>query len=253
MQRSIVVVSMLLAILVLPAGIFAASNTYRVQRGDTWESIAAKYHVSVQALADLNQPSNGDRVNVPAVAPTPTPTPTPPPPTPSPSPTPPPPATGEKSFSAYLTGYGFPDNTPPSAEISNPVIHSIAAGTGTYADPITIAVGHTITGGKDILDYAQGTKFYIPALRRYFIVEDTCGDGNSPQNGPCHTGFQGHVWLDAWVGGTIAQTSATLNCEDAITDFHVVIQNPASNYAVVSGPVFGSSCSQLYGDAVATQ
>jgi hypothetical protein len=82
--------------------------------------------------------------------------------------------------------------------------------------------------GKDTLDYPQGTKFYVPALRKYFIVEDTCGDGSLPQNGPCHTGYQGKVWLDLWVGGTTATKAATLSCEDQITDFHLVIENPAS-------------------------
>jgi hypothetical protein len=175
-------------------------------------------------------------------------------PTPSPAPTTTPATSSgnEKTFTAYITGYGWPDNTPPSATISNPVIHSIAGGTGTFSDPITIATGHSIISGKDILDYAAGTKFYIPALRRYFIVEDTCGDGNTPQDGPCHTGYQGHVWLDAWVGGTSAQSSATLACEDTITDFHTIIENPASNYLVTAGPVFDGTCSSVYGETALT-
>jgi hypothetical protein len=154
----------------------------------------------------------------------------------------------ETSFTAYITGYGWPDNTPPSAEISNPVIHKSAGGAGTYTDPITIAVGHSIISGKDILDYPQGTKFYIPALRRYFIVEDTCGDGGAPQNGPCHTGYKGYAWLDAWVGGQNQNSSSVLSCEDSITALHKIIKNPASNYAVVPGPIFGGSCSSLYSE-----
>jgi len=169
---------------------------------------------------------------------------------PAPSPTPPP--TNQATISAYITGYGWPDNTPASAEISNPVIHQSAGGTGTYSDPITIAVGHSIINGKDVLDYSQGTKFYIPALRRYFTVEDTCGDGSAPQNGPCHTGYQGHVWLDAWVGGNGANSSSVLSCEDAITGLHTVIENPASNYTVTSGPIFGTSCASLFGDVTVT-
>src|SRR5512135_1310636 len=40
--------------------------------------------------------------------------------------------------SAYTTGYTWFDNTPPgSGEISHPVLHAKAGGTGTYADPIT--------------------------------------------------------------------------------------------------------------------
>jgi hypothetical protein len=60
---------------------------------------------------------------------------------------------GEIRFVAYTTGYGFPDNTPAGSAISNPVIHQSASGTGTYQDPITVGVGHSITRGKDTLDY----------------------------------------------------------------------------------------------------
>ena len=86
-----------------------------------------------------------------------------------------------------MTGYDYWDNTPPgSPVISNPVIHQVAGGTGTWQDPTTVAVGHSIINGQDILDWAAGTRFYIPNLRRYFIVEDTCGDGPDPQDEPCH-------------------------------------------------------------------
>ena len=54
---------------------------------------------------------------------------------------------------AYLTAYGYPDNTPPSAGIAFPAtstttfpsnstgtgIHTSASGTGTYSDPVTTA------------------------------------------------------------------------------------------------------------------
>lgn len=199
------------------------------------------------------QDNGHNKSHVPTKNPTPAPTPVPPvqPPTPpQPPSTPVTPVGGETRFIAYTTGYGWPDNTPAGNAISNPVLHSGAGGTGTYADPITLAVGHSITNGKDTLDYPAGTRFYIPNLRKYFIVEDTCGDGNTPQNGPCHTGFSGHVWIDLWVGGTSAAKSATLACEDTITDLHLVIVNPAATYAVVSGPVYSGSCATQYGDAV---
>lgn len=160
--------------------------------------------------------------------------------------TPNPPVNGEKSFQAYLTGYSFWDNTPPgSADISNPVIHSKAGGTGTFNDPITIAVGHSIINGKDILDYPAGTKFYIPNLHRYAIVEDTCGDGNSPQNGPCHTGHQGHPWLDIYVGKG-ASKQASDACMDSITEVHTIIQNPIATYPVVTGDI-SATCTQYDG------
>lgn len=166
----------------------------------------------------------------------------------------PPPAPGEIRITAYNTGYGWPDNTPPGGEVSNPVLHTSAGGTGTFQDPITLAVGHSIISGQDILDYPQGTKFYIPTLRRYFIVEDTCGDGSLPQNGPCHkSAVAGTIQLDLWVGGQGASSSAVLNCESFITGVHLAIQNPASNYRVVTGPIFNGTCSLLYGDTLVLQ
>ena len=168
--------------------------------------------------------------------------------TPIPSATPTP--TGAESVSqAYITGYSYWDNTPAgSSTISDPVLHKVAGGIGTYADPITIAVGHSIINGVDILDFPKGTRFYIPNLRRYFIVEDTCGDGNTPQNGACHTGYPSGAsfWLDVWVGGGTVSSSVSNSCMNAITDIHRVIKNPASNYAVVSGEI-SASCLQ-YGE-----
>lgn len=150
---------------------------------------------------------------------------------------------GEVSLSAYVTGYSYWDNTPAgSTAISNPVIHSQAGGTGTYADPITLAVGHSIINGKDILDYPAGMKFYLPYLEKYAIVEDTCGDGNTPQNGPCHTGYQGHVWVDLYVDGSNVSQSSANTCMDNITDIHTIIENPASTYPVLVGSVTGSGC-----------
>ena len=161
------------------------------------------------------------------------------------------------SFTAYTTGYGWWDNTPPgSSDIAYPVIHQTAGGTGTYADPITVAVGHVITNGVDTPDFAPGTIWYVPNLRRYFIVEDACGDGSTPQDEPCHdlaTAPQGaQVWLDLWVDGSQMTHAGSNACEDAITGLNSVIENPAPNYAVVSGPVAGSTCSQQYGNTLVT-
>lgn len=207
----------------------------------------------------------------PVPAPTPIPTPTPvTPPTPIPTPTPvpapaplptPAPVSGEVRIQAYTTSYTYWDNTPPgSADISNPIIHTKAGGTGTYTDPITLAVGHSIINGKDILDYPAGAKFYIPNVRRYFIVEDTCGDGNTPQNGPCHKGYPSGTttWVDMWIDGSTGTSSSANTCAENLTDTngvaHLIIQNPASNYVVVSGPVFqNGACSQQYGNTVVTQ
>lgn len=173
---------------------------------------------------------------------------TPPPVTPPPVV---PPVAGEIRYTAYTTGYAAKDNTPAGSTQVDLGGHSgNAGGTGTFSDPITLAVGHSITGGKDTGDYPYGTKWYVPNLRKYFMAADSCGDGNTPQNGPCHTGYQGHVWLDLYVGASLA--NGVLTCEDNITNLHLVIQNPASNYAVVAGAVYDSGCQQ-YGDTVVTQ
>jgi hypothetical protein len=150
---------------------------------------------------------------------------------------------GEVQMKAYITGYSYWDNTPPgSMDISNGIVHNKAGGTGTYSDPITIAVGHTISGGRDTLDYPAGTKFYFPFVQKYVIVEDTCGDGNTPQNGPCHTGYQGYPWLDLYVGGDTASKSASNDCMDDLTEIHTIIKNPGPTYPVVTGALSESGC-----------
>jgi hypothetical protein len=144
---------------------------------------------------------------------------------------------------AYVTGYSYWDNTPAgTAEISHGVIHSKAGGTGTYSDPITLAVGHAITGGKDVLDYPAGTKFYLPYLQKYAIVEDTCGDGNAPQNGPCHTGYKGNVWIDVYVDGKGVSRSSSDNCMDDITGVHNIIKDPDASHTVRAGSITGTGC-----------
>lgn len=179
-------------------------------------------------------------------APKPTPKPVPPPPVVPPTQ----PSQGEIRYVAYTTGYAALDNTPRGSTQIDLGGHSgNAGGTGSYDNPITLAVGHSIVNGKDIGDYPYGTKWYVPNLRKYFTAADSCGDGNTPQNGPCHTGYQGHVWLDLYVGNSLQ--NGVLSCEDSITDLHLVIQNPASNYTVVSGAVYDTGCTQ-YGDSLVT-
>lgn len=207
--------------------------------------------IAVPAFARNRHHVHHQPTPTPVPAPKPTPTPIP---APSPIPTPVPPVIGsEIRFQAYTTGYAAEDNTPAgSTEIDLGGHSGNAGGTGTYADPITLAVGGSLINGKEIDDFAYGTEFYVPNLRRYFIATDFCGDGTSPQTTGCHKGFQGHTWIDLYVGAQ-ATGQAVLNCEDAITDIHLVIQNPASNYAVVSGPVFNGVCSTQFGDAIMTQ
>jgi hypothetical protein len=147
-------------------------------------------------------------------------------------------------FSVYLTGYSFWDNTPPgSAAIARPVIRQRAGGSGTFSDPITIAVGHSFATGRQVLDFPPGTRFYFPALRRYAIVEDVCGDGPSPQYGPCHVGYNGLPWLDIYVDGSDAGPHAADACMRRITGVHEVIVAPPRGLPVVAGALTESGCS----------
>lgn len=160
--------------------------------------------------------------------------------------------------STYTTAYTWYDNTPAgSATISHPVLHKTASGTGTYSDPITIAVGHSLATGKDVLDFPAGTRIYLPDVRRYFIVEDTCGDGKKPQGGPCHQGVNADgtnstIWIDMWIGGQSMSAAGADKCASKVTDVHSAIFNPASNYAVApgAGVIHDGKCDSGYGNAL---
>ncbi|HEX3640414.1 MAG TPA: serine/threonine-protein kinase, partial [Ktedonobacteraceae bacterium] len=66
------------------------------------------------------------------------------------------------------------DNSPPGGSIAYPQIHQTAGGNGTYSDPITFA------GSKNAL--SPGTIIYVSFLKKYFIMEDDCGDCDSTWN-----------------------------------------------------------------------
>ncbi len=148
-----------------------------------------------------------------------------------------------QQMTVYLTGYSYWDNTPPgSAAIAKPVIHRRAGGRGTYNNPITLAVGHSLNGRRQTLDFPAGTRFYFPQLRKYAIVEDVCGDGPRPQNGPCHTGRNGLPWVDIYVDGKRAGNRVANSCMNRITGFHKVVLNPGRNLPVTPGPLAESGC-----------
>ncbi len=148
-----------------------------------------------------------------------------------------------QALQAYLTGYSYWDNTPPgTVDISHPVRHRFAGGMGTFSNPVTLAVGHRIVNGEDILDFPAGTLFYLPRLRKYAMVEDTCGDGPSPQDGPCHTGKKGLIWLDIYVDGVSVDKAESDACMNAITGFQPIVMDPGPNMSVVVGPVTEGGC-----------
>ncbi len=275
MKRTLISLAILIPFLSLSA-VMAASSDYKVQAGDTLASIASKSRLSLRQLVEYNPQlvKVGEVLNlsipVPVVTPPASSQASIPVATPLAAPKivssviPVPVATkivlspGEVSLRGYTTSYTYWDNTPPgSSDISNPILHEKAGGTGTFNDPITIAVGHSMATGKDILDYPAGTKFYIPNVRRYFIVEDTCGDGKTPENGPCHKGAPAgtDVWVDMWIDGATGTSPQADACAAALTDTngisHIMIKNPAPKYRVLVGPIFqNGSCTAQFGNTL---
>lgn len=163
----------------------------------------------------------------------------------------PPPPTETRFTNSYVTGYTWWDNNPPgSAEVCCPVIHQQAGGSGTFADPITVAVDYAGSTGTT-MQFAPGTKFYIPNLRAYFIVEDRTGE-HQADNTNQHNGSNPH--LDVWADGRTSTASNADTCVRSFTNTGLLtIENPASNYRVIVGPLaHDNTCRQNYGNAVLT-
>ena len=136
-----------------------------------------------------------------------------------------PPIAASKQMTIWLTGYSYQDNTPAgSATVSHPILHKVAGGTGTYADPITVAVP-----GKGSGIWKAGSRFYLPSVKRYVIVEDT---GASP----APSGDAGH--LDMWVDGQGGSKAESDKCMDQITTQTAkAIYSPPANLPVQAGSI----------------
>lgn len=137
--------------------------------------------------------------------------------TPTASPT----ATG-RLMTAYVTGYTWQDNDPPGGAIADPVIHRTAGGTGTYADPITLAVAEGA--------FRPGVRMYIADLQRYFIVEDTCAScGQRP------------VWIDLWLDGREGSAAETQDCAERLTRDYSVLVDAGPGLPVSPGSLYGEN------------
>jgi hypothetical protein len=158
-------------------------------------------------------------------------------PTPSPKTTASPKTTG--TVQAFMTLYGYVDNSPPGTDIAHPCRPNQqgAEGTGTYADPITFAT--------DVKELPWCEIIYVPYMERYFIHEDECSECD-------------HDWkkfqkyrFDMWAGGDAAslhqpEKKALLQCEDTWTRGNsikdpnnpTIILDPRSDLYVVTTPIF---------------
>jgi hypothetical protein len=130
-----------------------------------------------------------------------------------------------------VTFYGGLDNDPPaSTEIAYPNgRHPAAGGTGTYADPVTVA--------SDPRALPPGTLLYEPRLRIYLVMEDDCAECIIQWD----HGRVGHI--DIWTGTAGAGLQA---CEQALTpDDPVTIEvNPPPGRPVDPRPLYtpGGGC-----------
>jgi 3D (Asp-Asp-Asp) domain-containing protein len=126
---------------------------------------------------------------------------------------------------SYVTFYGFDDNDDGNPThlgtdvISDTAIHSRAnEDLGTYERPGTLAT--------DANFLPRGTKVYVPALERYYVMEDTCVECSKDwlKNKP-------HV--DLYVSGTGPELAA---CEDRLTmETTKIIIDPPPDLPVKSG------------------
>jgi hypothetical protein len=143
---------------------------------------------------------------------------------------------------AFMTLYGWADNSPPGPDIANPCIHASAGGVGTYANPITFAT--------DVAELPWCEIIYVPYMKRYFIHEDECSQCD-------YDWSHFHLYrFDMWAGGDTnsrraPEKKALRACEstwtraDSVTDPHnpTIIVNPPSDLTVTTAPIFSAPTS----------
>jgi uncharacterized protein YkwD len=151
-----------------------------------------------------------------------------------------PPASTEQVLRGFVTGYTYADNDPPNSdaiayEDVRPGTRG-AGGVGTYENPVTVAVQTTAK-------HAPGTIFYLPNLRRYFIVEDACSTSHSAPSG-CTSDF------DVWIDGRNTPDGGD-KCMYAQTGTYNFIKNPRPDYVTNTDfPTVAQDCEQFGDTAV---
>ncbi|MGH3489038.1 MAG: hypothetical protein ACRDP8_14150 [Actinopolymorphaceae bacterium] len=94
----------------------------------------------------------------------------------------------------------------------------------------------------------MGSRFYLPYLHKYVVVEDQCGD--EAEDGPCYQLAEAAdgatTWIDVWVGGEGQTRTATDRCLTRITGIHTVVHRPAADYPVNRGDVAAACDSEAF-------
>jgi hypothetical protein len=150
----------------------------------------------------------------------------------------------------YITWYGFNDNSCQEESQHNcniiacpksdgyPVRHDVATeGSGRYADPITFATAADDWGKN--AEFAPGTIIYVPAVRKYFIMEDQCYECG--QEWSAKKSYQ----VDLWMGPSYGSDDASLMaCEEKLTlgsAYHGtgrIVVDPPATLPVDATPLF---------------
>ncbi len=148
-------------------------------------------------------------------------------------------AQGTSDVKAFMTLYGYADNSPPGTDIAHPCLHQTAGGVGTYTNPITFATDVNELGWCQII--------YVPYMKRYFIHEDECSQ--------CDTDWSAsHLYrFDMWAGGDAGsrrqpEKRALHACEstwtraDSVTDPDnpTIMIDPPSGLPVTTTPIFSA-------------
>ncbi|KAL9582062.1 MAG: hypothetical protein Q9212_003513 [Teloschistes hypoglaucus] len=129
-----------------------------------------------------------------------------------------------------VTFFGYPDNSPPGAGIAfTQCGRSLAGGTGTHDDPISLA---TATQG----DFAVCDIVYLPWLKKYARYDDDCEQcGKDWDNGR-----QYHI--DLWTGSTTVDGGQTqIECENSLPGGQqTIIRHPANDLDTDTTPLFSN-------------
>jgi len=148
----------------------------------------------------------------------------------------------EQSFRGVLTGYSFWDTTPANIpEISHSQRQELAGGVGTYSNPITLAVAGGLQSNETVLAVPAGTRFYLPRLRKYAIIEDICGDISDTQNPECAAGKGGLPWMEIYIDGR-GMEEQSVACAKKISGIQTFVMDPGPNRSVVVGEITQSGC-----------
>jgi hypothetical protein len=135
---------------------------------------------------------------------------------------------------AEVSFYGWDDNTPPGNMIAYPkgcypTQHDSAGGTGTYADPVTMATSPSEIG--------IGSFVYVPFLKRYVVMED--------YSMQCDTEWEttGTWHILVWMNSNGTETASALTaCETKWAEAAAtIVIDPPDGLEVDTTPLFDPS------------